>query len=756
MRAGEDEHGTAYTFRTDLMQLESKYTAGMRRSDYSIPQSHAYGTGSARDFTHLRRGGEFSDAIIRVGNVIFPVHRNILACCSPYFRALFTDLDRKRKSMDFSNSNSLETTEMITKAQTKTITVYSDGMEAMDSAPSSTDASWLTKRTPSSSKQSSGQSSPTSDHARNRSPTQCSSSSASLTARKVGSSFSLHRRFGTPSPNGSSESRASSPMAPFTQAFQLTQKPHQAGCPYYEVTLTDVSPETMNDIIEHAYGGKVVVSAHNVEQLLPAADRFQVTSLLKACCDFLSGELSIGNCISIVKFASHFYQCDALREKGTKYLLDNFTSVFQTSPEFEKLTCKELISILEADQLNAKYEELVLDAIIRWVIADVEDRQKHIRDLVRCARVGLMLPDNMREFVDSWLLSGNLNSEFNRVTIQVMESVLQLQKQQMNEVDGAMFSPRLPRDIMFVIGGSNFGFPLNLVEAFDCRTWLWSIICPYDFAPRSYHGMATLENEIYIIGGFSGQVYLSSCCKFKPETLTWHDVTPMNTKRCYVGVAELKGYMYAVGGYDGVYRLNSAERFNKLRNQWSFISPMTHQRSDAGVAVLDDKLYVCGGFNGQECIKAVELYDPDTDRWSPVPGMPLGRSGLGVVAYKNCLYAVGGFDGSDSSVRLSVMEYYSPETRQWTSLQPMPHPRSNLAVEVLEDIMYAIGGYSGDRTTSLVECYDFSTNTWYQSTRLSHNRSALGVCVVSGLPNTADILRRDHTIFRQRLPTLEY
>lgn len=45
--------------------------------------------------------------------------------------------------MDFSNSNSLETTEMITKAQTKTITVYSDGLEAMDSAPSSTDASWV-------------------------------------------------------------------------------------------------------------------------------------------------------------------------------------------------------------------------------------------------------------------------------------------------------------------------------------------------------------------------------------------------------------------------------------------------------------------------------------------------------------------------------------------------------------------------------------------------------------------------------------
>ncbi|KAK7009883.1 kelch-like protein 40b, partial [Biomphalaria glabrata] len=90
----------------------------------------------------------------------------------------------------------------------------------------------------------------------------------------------------------------------------------------------------------------------------------------------------------------------------------------QTSPEFEKLTCKELCFILRADQLNAKHEELVLDAIIRWVIADTGEREKYIPELVSCARVGLMMPDNMGEFVDSWLLSRDLNSDLNKVTLQ--------------------------------------------------------------------------------------------------------------------------------------------------------------------------------------------------------------------------------------------------------------------------------------------------------------------------------------------------
>ncbi|XP_055900994.1 kelch-like protein 10 [Biomphalaria glabrata] len=741
MRAHDDETGLWFPLKKDLNQtlkyLVTRKPTQLARNSLARPISDR---AFFRDFTHLRRAGHFSDAIIKVDNVVFPVHRNILACCSPYFRALFTVLEGSVQSSQGHVETKEAPDQPLSIGQSigsSAVETYSPGVEGMDFNLNQAEFNWLTCRAN-------------------------GTVSKSLTSMAITSSKHCEHRSpsdgtGVPPLATQTSSSVSEKMPLETSDTHLDQSQSiKSSCCCYEVTITDVCPDIMNEIIEHAYGGQVAVSAHNVEQLLPAADRFQVMPLLKECCDFLASEISVGNCISIVKFASHFYHCDSLRQLGTQFLLDNFTAVFQTSPEFEKLTCKELCFILRADQLNAKHEELVLDAIIRWVIADTGEREKYIPELVSCARVGLMMPDNMGEFVDSWLLSRDLNSDLNKVTLQVMESVLQLQKQQLAAVDSAMFSPRLPRDILFVIGGSNFGFPLNMVEAFDCRTWLWSIICPYDFAPRSYHGMVALDNEIYIIGGFSGQVYLSSCCKLKPDTLTWEDVTPMNTKRCYVGVTALQGCLYAVGGFDGQYRLNSAERFNQRTNQWSFISPMIQQRSDAGVAVLSDKLYVCGGFNGMECIRAVEMYDPSTDQWTPEPSMPRGRSGLGLVAYNGYLYAVGGFDGTDSTVRLSTLESYSPVTRQWTRLEPMPHPRSNLAVDVLEDVLYAIGGYSGDRTTSVVECYDFSTNTWYQSTRLSHNRSALGVCVVSALPNAAKLLRRDPTVVHPQNALREY
>lgn len=55
----------------------------------------------------------------------------------------------------------------------------------------------------------------------------------------------------------------------------------------------------MRLIIEFAYTGSVPVTAENVQELLLAADQFNVMDVVQTCCDFLGEQLRAENCIGI-------------------------------------------------------------------------------------------------------------------------------------------------------------------------------------------------------------------------------------------------------------------------------------------------------------------------------------------------------------------------------------------------------------------------------------------------------------------------
>jgi len=49
--------------------------------------------------------------------------------------------------------------------------------------------------------------------------------------------------------------------------------------------------------------------------------------------------------------------------------------------------------------------------------------------------------------------------------------------------------------------------------------------------PRAYHGCATVDMLIYLIGGFDGMDYFNSVRCFNPVTKEWSEVAPMNSRR---------------------------------------------------------------------------------------------------------------------------------------------------------------------------------------------------------------------------------
>ncbi|XP_011138765.1 kelch-like protein 10 [Harpegnathos saltator] len=504
-----------------------------------------------------------------------------------------------------------------------------------------------------------------------------------------------------------------------------------------EITINSVPGEIFSLILDYAYTGTCNVNADNVEQLLPLADQFEVLGIVQLCCQFLLQELRPDNCLGIFKFACHYF-CRDLEKQGRKYIRHHFKQILQESGELKDLLCDELEAILSDDELNVKNEEIVFDAVKTWVESRVDERRVYLPRLLKCIRYGLMTHKYFVNNVVSWkLVEGN---DACQKTLLPVNAYLTEQDSRQNggEIDlrNPLARPRVPHEILFAIGGWSAGLPTNFVETYDTRADRWFLSVSTDVTPRAYHGLCTLNNLIYMIGGYDGNEHFNTVRCFDPVTKEWRERACMYHVRCYVSVCTHGGKIYALGGFNGRTRMSSGERYEPRKNQWEMIPSMHRQRSDASAAALHDKIYIVGGFNGQEVLNSAEVFDVETNQWSNIHAMISPRSGVCLVAFRDSLYALGGFSGV---VRLSSGERYTPNhSDQWHEVSEMFSPRSNFATAILDDMIFVIGGYNGSSTVAYVECYDADYNEWYDASPMNLSRSALSACVIAGLENARE------------------
>ncbi|UYV78786.1 KLHL10 [Cordylochernes scorpioides] len=526
-------------------------------------------------------------------------------------------------------------------------------------------------------------------------------------------------------------------------------------------SIPGVSSQMMSLLIDYAYTRDSSINWANVQDLLPAADQFNVIGIVRLCCAFLINEMKPENCIGIRRFAQDYYCLDleklAYNEVCGRYLMSNFIQIAQRSDELLALPITEVVDIFSSEDLNVPNEEIVWEAICRWIDVHPEVRHEYMAELMRCVRLGLLDSDYFMRRVKS-----HTNVSENEAcrplviaTLRFLSDLETISEREEEVPTPEMARPRIPYEILFAIGGWSGGSPTNYIETYDSRADRWIRVPDVDPAgPRAYHKCAVVGYDIYVIGGFDGVVYFSGCRCFNAVTKTWREVAPMNSRRCYVSVTVLNKCVYAMGGFDGVHRQNTAERYDHTANQWTYIAPMNMQRSDASAATLEDCIYITGGFNGSECLSSAEYYHAQVNQWTMIAPMISRRSGVSCISYHGSIFVLGGFNGMS---RLCSGEKYNPRTNTWTSIPDMMSRRSNFAIEVIDDMVFAIGGYNGDTIICQVECYDEKTDQWFEATDMNIFRSALAACVIPGLPNSRDYIHkhRDRLLEEKRLRLLE-
>jgi N-acetylneuraminic acid mutarotase len=239
---------------------------------------------------------------------------------------------------------------------------------------------------------------------------------------------------------------------------------------------------------------------------------------------------------------------------------------------------------------------------------------------------------------------------------------------------------------------------------------MWVTLAPMN-EPRQEVGVAELNGEIYVVGGFRRNGTTANTVEvYNPMTDTWQFAAPLPVAVNHTTAASVNGKLYVIGGLPTT---NLTFEYDPAENVWRRKANMPTARGAHAVAVIDGKIYAVGG-SPASAGRDFAVYDPATDTWQPLPPMPTPRNhhAAGVVDGK--LYVAGG--RNSSGLTLNVLEEYDPATNQWRTRANMPTGRSGIAGAVVDGLFYVFGG-EGNRNHPLGvfeqnEAYDPVTDTW--------------------------------------------
>lgn len=206
-----------------------------------------------------------------------------------------------------------------------------------------------------------------------------------------------------------------------------------------------------------------------------------------------------------------------------------------------------------------------------------------------------------------------------------------------------------------------------------------------------------------------GTTELDTVERWEPKENKWRKCCRLPLARSNAGVCTLNDNIYCIGGWNGQIGIKQCDVYHLTDDKWSSISPLNTGRYQAGVTVFKQKIWVAGGSDAWACQSSVETYDPETDTWSYAPSLLTPRRGCGLAEFDGKLYAVGGSDGTHS---LATTEIFDEKSQSWVLGPNLTSARANVSVVQVAGKLYAIGGFSGKCFLNTIEYLDLNTNEW--------------------------------------------
>ncbi|XP_069748660.1 kelch-like protein 24 isoform X1 [Narcine bancroftii] len=445
------------------------------------------------------------------------------------------------------------------------------------------------------------------------------------------------------------------------------------------VDLKGVSADTMDCVLDHMYGGRLSIHEDNVQDLLEAADLFQMLGLRNRCEKFLEEHLDPCNCLGILSFANSF-SIPALSEKSRQFLRESFTEVIQHE-EFLQLPKAELLDHLSSDLLAVAREETVFESVMSWVRHDAGARKGALRELLELVRIPLLDPIYFVEKVEA-----------DELIVSSKECLPLLQEARKYHIFGSeITTPRTrPRkfadvaEVIVVVGGCDrkgWG-TLPFMERYQPATGQWTQLAKTPDYSKTQFAVCILKNDIFLSGG---HLYTKDVWMYNSVLNVWLRVAHLNKGRWRHKMVALQGKIYAVGGFNGWRRMSSVECYDSSMNSWSFVAPLLEAVSSAAVAACLKKIYVIGGaVNNELNSSKVQTYNQRKDEWTFSSSTPFAQRCINAVSLNDLIYVMGGL--------VECIYQYDPRQDLWSILTRTPGPLENSGLTVCNGMLYILGG----------------------------------------------------------------
>ncbi|XP_066273212.1 kelch repeat and BTB domain-containing protein 8-like isoform X3 [Branchiostoma lanceolatum] len=342
------------------------------------------------------------------------------------------------------------------------------------------------------------------------------------------------------------------------------------------ISIQDVSEVAMATILDYAYTGCLQMEPDQVQAVMSAARLLQIGFVSCNAAEYMKAHLDVSNCADVLMYAD--MQGDfSLVDASEKYIASRFNQV-ALQPSFLRVSLPHLKSLLDRDDLWTNSEDDVVQAALRWIDFNQEERLQHFPALCNLLRHSFISSKQQVEIESKFLSTGSKIVYSKKTTQRLGQVRTEMQ--------------------IFLQGGFLEDEPERSVPCYDPSTGRsYAIDTPDNL--DSFSLTATSGDELYLAGGdltkrerwMSTKTYRQNkFYQYNPLLNTWEPKCEMIAQRIGCGLVYLKGYIYAIGGDD---TKGAVERYDPSHDEWTSIPPIPQPMSlGLSVVTLDDSIYV--------------------------------------------------------------------------------------------------------------------------------------------------------------------